>query len=205
MRKDGLRLSRRMPRAVTVRCLLAKQILELIFSFPEIALSPLRELRQSIVSSKADGEEQFTPKRVLPLSDVPTHLTFASNDERLVVSFAPGLIAIYDTAPLFSAGSGNVDALRVFPASLPGPIRQVLSNPGDLPDLVAVRRDAQNGGDGLVVEVLDVRQLQSIGGWTATASTKDIPMSSKSPLSSQHNISLMIVKSPGLRKGSSLH
>ena len=151
---------------------------ELLICVTEIIFSPLIELRQSLVSSGSEGEEQLVPKRVLTLSDVPTHLAFASNDDRLVVSFARGTIAIYDTTVLLSAGSNNVEPLRTFPAAPPGAIRQVLANPADLPDLVAVRRDAENGGDGLAVEIIDVKQLQSIAGWSVTA-PKDAPTSSE--------------------------
>lgn len=133
------------------------------------------------MTSTSEGEEQIKPKRILPLTDIPTHLTFASNGGRLVVAFENGGIAVYDTQVLFSEGSGNVNTLRVFPPSPPGVVRQLSSNPGDLPDLVAVRRDSTNGGNGLVVEVLDTRKLQSIGGWSLSDVPKDIATSSTFP------------------------
>lgn len=131
----------------------------------ELVFSPLAELREYIVSSKTEGEDALTPKRTLPLSGVPTHLALGANDERLVVGFADGSISVFNTTKFFTQGEGDIEVLRTFPPGPPGPLRQILGNPADLPDLVAVRRDAESGADGMVVEVIDVRQLQSVGGW----------------------------------------
>ena len=139
----------------------------------------MEDLRTFIAASTSEGEDGFPPKSELQLSDAPTHLVLASNDERLVVAFARGSLAIYDTSALFNEGKKTVEPLSVFPAAPPGVVRQILANPGDLPDLVALRRDAESGGDGSVVEVLDVKQMQSVGGWSLTSSVKDVPTSSE--------------------------
>lgn len=146
---------------------------------PVVILSPLTELRSAILESKAEGEESLNPKRSLPiLHATPTHLTFSQNDERLVVGCADGSVLIHNTSVLFSPGVGVVEPLRAFPPAGPGPLRQIVGNPGDLPDLVAVRREAENGGDGLIVEILDTRKLQSVGGWRSGGSQDSFPTSS---------------------------
>ena len=145
----------------------------------EVILSPLADLRSTIKASTSEGEEEFKPKRVLPLALSPTHIIFSLNDERLVVGFADGSISIYDTSKLFQPGTDFVTTLRVFAPAGPGPIRQIIANPGDLPELVALRREGENGGDGLAVEVLDLQSLQSKGGWRVGA-TDAIPTSSTS-------------------------
>lgn len=150
----------------------------MLTSITEIICSPLGELRQSITSSKSEGEEQFTPKRVLTFENVPTHIAFASNEERMVVVVAGGHMIVYDTSTLFSAGSNTIEALHIFRAASPCTIYQVLANPADLKDLVAVRRSANYDGNDLAVEVFDMKQLQSIAGWSVTAA-KNAPTSSE--------------------------
>ncbi|EJD06661.1 uncharacterized protein FOMMEDRAFT_17163 [Fomitiporia mediterranea MF3/22] len=142
----------------------------------QIVFSPLSDLRGSIISSKSEDDESFTAKRVLQVAGVPVHLALALNDERLVVGSADGSVFVFDTSPLFTPGADAVEPLRTFPPAPPGPIQQILGNPGDLPELVAVRRDPKSGSDGLVVEIIDTRQLQSISGW-ACNTIESIPTS----------------------------
>lgn len=109
------------------------------------------------------------PQRNLALPTVPCHIALISNEDRLAVGFGDGSISIYDTAQLFSSGNDPVPALHTFPPAGSGPLRQIIGNPADLPDLLAVRRDVRDGANGLAVEIIDVRELKSIGGWTASA------------------------------------
>ncbi|KAH8117765.1 hypothetical protein DFH11DRAFT_857205 [Phellopilus nigrolimitatus] len=142
-----------------------------------LVFSPLGDLRDSIVSSTAEDEDSMVPKRALLLGTAPTHIAFGLNDERLVVGFADGSISIYDTSKLFVPGDGGVENLHTFPPGLPGPLRQIIGNPVDLPDLVAVRREAEGGNDGLAVEILDVKQLRSVGGWRNGGTAETMPTS----------------------------
>lgn len=145
-------------------------------------------MRKAIVSSTTEGEENFEPKRILPLHAAPCHLTLALNDERLAVGLVDGSICVYDTATLFSPGNDSVPTLHTFPAAGPGPLKQLLGNPADLPELLAVRREASSGRDGLAVEIVDLQQLKSVGGWRATGGV--IPTSSMYspfPLNTIHN------------------
>lgn len=140
--------------------------------------STLSDLRISIQSSTAEGEQELQPKRVLNYSDSPpTYLTLGANDERLMVGHADGSISMYETSRLFVEGDNFVQPFQTLPPAPPGPIRQIVGNPGDLPDLVAVRREAESGGEGVAVEVLDVRNGQSVGGWRNGGSPETTPTS----------------------------
>ena len=84
---------------------------------------------------------------------------------------------IFDTAFLFSEGMEAVDALKVFMPGPPGVVRQIISNPGDLPDLVAIRRDTDNEirDQGPAVEIIDTRQLTVVAGWKGGLTEETTP------------------------------
>ena len=88
--------------------------------FAEIILSPLHELQGAIISSTADESEvPFLPKRVLRLTPayaMPTHLTFALHDERLVVGPAKGLTLIYNSRQLLFTSKRSHTAIEGNPA-----------------------------------------------------------------------------------------
>lgn len=134
----------------------------------DIALSPLADLRSKLVSSTPeDGEISYAPQRTLAVnSGIPTQLAFALNDERLVIGLHHGPVLVYDTSVLFSPGSDFVAPIQSFAPPSSAQIRQLLPNPGDLPELVAIRRETNVQ----TVEVIDVRQLQTVGGWNVGSS-----------------------------------
>ena len=148
----------------------------------EIVLSPLHELRLAIASSTADdGEINFTPKRVLALSPpnaTPSHVTFAFRDERLVVGLTEGPLLVYDTKSLLCQGNDNVQPLETIQPTGPGAVLQVLANPEDIPELVAVRRDVRISIDALAVEILDVNKLEVVGGWRSGETPATTPTAS---------------------------
>ncbi|KAL5503904.1 hypothetical protein ACEPAH_7975 [Sanghuangporus vaninii] len=143
----------------------------------QLVFSSLKDLREFILSSKVEGEDDFVPKRVVRMAAPPVHLALALHDERLIVGFADGSISIYSAATVFTPGEGDIEPLRTFPPSPLGPLRQILGNPGDLPELVAVRRDVDSGAEGISVEILDVKGLESLGGWRTGGIAGSVPVS----------------------------
>ncbi|KAL5526008.1 hypothetical protein ACEPAG_7346 [Sanghuangporus baumii] len=143
----------------------------------QLVFSSLKDLREFILSSRVEGEDAFVPKRVVRMAAQPVYLALALHDERLIVGFADGSISIYSAPTVFAPGEGDIEPLRAFPPSPPGPLRQILGNPGDLPELVAVRRDAESGVEGISVEILDVKELQSLGGWRTGGIAGSVPVS----------------------------
>jgi nucleoporin NUP159 len=131
----------------------------------ELIFSPLEHLRSAFNAAKEDDRDLFTPKRSLPLAFGKVNIvTFAYHDTRLLVGLERGAVAIYDTAALFTPGSGDIQPLRVTQLQS-GPLRQIVPNPGteqNLSNLVAVV------GAGKAV-LLDM-QLEPQGGWTASDS-----------------------------------
>lgn len=105
----------------------------------------------------------------------PTHVSFAKSDEVLIVGFNDSSVAVYDSGQLFSAANARVEPLFQLPnASGQGPIIQLLNNPGDLPNLVLILREAMNP-NGASVEVLDVSQRAVISGWKGNATDSTTP------------------------------
>ena len=131
----------------------------------ELIFSSLEHLRSAFNAAKEEDQDIFTPKRTLPLAFGKVNIvTFAYHDTRLLVGLEQGAVAIYDTAALFTPGSGDVQPLRITQLQS-GPLRQIVPNPGkeqNFSSLVAVV------GDGKAV-LLDML-LESQGGWTASDS-----------------------------------
>lgn len=132
----------------------------------ELIFSSLEHLRSAFTTAKEEHQELFTPKRTLPLAFGKANIvTFACHDTRLLVGLEQGAIAVYDTAALFTSGSGDVQPLKITQLQS-GPLRQIVPNPGteqNLSSLVVVV------GDGKVA-LLDM-QLEPQGGWTASDSS----------------------------------
>jgi len=125
-----------------------------------IIFSTLEGLRSAFSEAKEDDESLFSAKRTMPLHSGRANIvTFACNDTRLVLGLESGSVAIYDTAALLSSGTDEIQPLttRQIQSS---PLRQIISNPGSEPELVAVV------GDGNVV-LLNM-QLEPQGGWAAS-------------------------------------
>ena len=131
----------------------------------ELIFSSLEHLRSAFNAAKEEDQDIFAPERTLPLAFGRANIvTFACHDTRLLVGLEQGAVAIYDTAVLFTPGSGDVQPLRITQLQS-GPLRQIVPNPGteqSLSSLVAVV------GDGKAV-LLDM-QLELQGGWTASDS-----------------------------------
>ena len=131
----------------------------------ELIFSSLEHLRSAFNAAKEEDQNIFTPKRTLPLAFGKANIvTFACHDTRLLVGLERGAVAIYDTAALFTPGSGDVQPLGITQLQS-GPLRQIVPNPGteqNFSGLVAVV------GDGKAV-LLDM-QLEPQGGWTASDS-----------------------------------
>ncbi|TDL16488.1 hypothetical protein BD410DRAFT_902018 [Rickenella mellea] len=132
-----------------------------------IILSTLQDLRSTLLTSTAEeGEVPLQPRRTLVFRhETIHHIVFAFNDERLVVGFDRGSVKIYDTAQLFQPGPEEIPPLQTFPAKNSGILRQVLPNPGDIPELVAIRREQDGLPNTQTVEILDVKAASSVGGW----------------------------------------
>ncbi|KII89617.1 hypothetical protein PLICRDRAFT_557766 [Plicaturopsis crispa FD-325 SS-3] len=125
-----------------------------------LIFSPLADLRAAYnTTSPPNDEIPFTPQRTLSISSaIPNILALASSDTRLLVGLLQGQVAVFDTAQLFTPGHGEIQPLHSFQGSAPP--RQIVPNPGDMPDLVAVLREQDAS-----VEVLDVRKNELIAGW----------------------------------------
>lgn len=131
----------------------------------ELIFSSLEHLRSAFNAAKEEDQDIFTPQRTLSLAFGKANIvTFACHDTRLLVGLERGAVAIYDTAALFTPGSGDVQPLRITQLQS-GPLRHIVPNPGteqNLSGLVAVV------GDGNAV-LLDMH-LEPQGGWSASDS-----------------------------------
>ncbi|KZT29964.1 hypothetical protein NEOLEDRAFT_1127876 [Neolentinus lepideus HHB14362 ss-1] len=133
-----------------------------------IVVSPLLDLRAAFASSDYydDNEINLNPKRTVSLSSAnPDFLVLAANDSRLLVSILNGPILIFDTTQLFKEGSEQVTPMHQFAPTVPTPVRQIVANPGDIPELVAILREPDGKSESQLVDILDVVKLQSVGGW----------------------------------------
>lgn len=120
------------------------------------------------------------PQRSLSFAPAtPNIIAFASADTRLIVGLTQGPILVFDAARFFSAGSDEIPSLHSFSSTTSSPPRQILPNPDDMPDLIAVLRDG-NGSPGVqLVEILDVQKLECIGGWRSGNAPDATPTSCK--------------------------
>jgi len=124
----------------------------------------------------------FIPQRTLALAPAtPNIIVFASADTRLVVGLTQGPVLVFDTARLFTPGSEEITQLHSFPSTTSSAPLQILPNPGDMPDLVAVLRDGDGNPGTQLVEIVDVEKLDSVGGWRSGNSPDATPTSCTSP------------------------
>ncbi|KAF7967280.1 hypothetical protein HWV62_34989 [Athelia sp. TMB] len=132
-----------------------------------LIFSPLADLRAALSAATPDNAETvFAPKRSLSFAPAtPNILAFASAETRLVVGLVQGPVLVFDTARLFSSGSDEIPPLHSFPSTSSSPPRQILPNPGEIPDLVAILRDDGGSTGTQLVEIIDVQKLESVGGW----------------------------------------
>jgi nucleoporin NUP159 len=142
--------------------------LELELCPKALVFSTLSDLRAAFVSGGSPSEETpFTPRRTFSIDTaIPNLLVFALNETRLLVGLTQGPITVFDTAPLFSAGSDPVHPLHVFQSSSGTPPRLILPNPGDMLSLVAVLREHNvNDPTAQTVEVLNLETMEQVAGW----------------------------------------
>ncbi|KIM84780.1 hypothetical protein PILCRDRAFT_817577 [Piloderma croceum F 1598] len=132
-----------------------------------LIFSPLADLRLAFSNATPENAENvFAPHRTLSFAPAtPNIITFASADTRLVVGLTQGPVLVFDTARLFTQGSDEITPLHSFPSTTSSAPREILPNPGDMPDLVAVLRDGNGQPGSQLVEIVDVQRLESIGGW----------------------------------------
>lgn len=142
-------------------------------------ISGLAELRSAFTSSDSDTPIPFTPRRTITLPTQPNILAFASNDSKLVVGLLSGSTAIYDAAFISTSGPSTVQPLHMFPSPTGRPPKDILANPGDIPDLVAVLYESGGPPGAAVVELLDVQKLQIAGGWQSGGTPDTTPASGK--------------------------
>lgn len=134
-------------------------------------LSPLAELRTELVNASSDTI--LDPKRIVSSSGKACILAFGMNDTRLFVGFEEGRVEVFDTNALFSPGSQGIAPLAIFHS--PGPVKQILPNPGAEPGLAELCAIIHSDSK---VQLFNGR-LESQGGWTA-ASPELSPVSSAS-------------------------
>jgi nucleoporin NUP159 len=141
----------------------------------------LADLRLAFSNATPENAENvFAPHRTLSFAPAtPNIITFASADTRLVVGLTQGPVLVFDTARLFTQGSDEITPLHSFPSTTSSAPRQILPNPGDMPDLVAVLRDGNSHPGSQLVEIVDVQRLESIGGWRSGNAPDATPTSCK--------------------------
>lgn len=92
-------------------------------------------------------------------------MTFANEDTRLVVGLAQGSVVIYDTDGLLAGGLSQQTPIHTFSSNAGSTLRQIVPNPGDMAELIAVLRHVGQASEDLLVEIFDLRSMKSIGGW----------------------------------------
>ncbi|TFK82700.1 hypothetical protein K466DRAFT_666322 [Polyporus arcularius HHB13444] len=125
-----------------------------------LALSPLAELRSALASSSST-DTTFSSRVTVPLPGAPHIVAFTHDGQRILVAFTNGPLNVYDSQSVFQ-GSGSAP-LHTFPSASGMAIRDLFPCTGDA-EQVAVLREA---GDGLPVEIFDVSNMTSVGGWSS--------------------------------------
>lgn len=122
------------------------------------------------------AETAFSPQRTLSLAPAtPNIITFAKDDTRLVIGLIQGPVIVFDTARLFTPGTDEIAPLHSFSSTTSSAPRQILPNPGDLPNLVLVLRESDGNPSSQLVEILDVQKMESVGGWRSGDAPNAIP------------------------------
>ncbi|TFY82778.1 hypothetical protein EWM64_g1239, partial [Hericium alpestre] len=155
-----------------------------------LILSPISDLRSQLMDGNT---ELFQPQRTVHFPGVvPHYVTFACNETRIVVSLVQGPVLVYDACVLCMPGSTDVAPLHSFPSTTATSARQICPNPGDIPELVAILREADGKAESQLVEVINVMSMQSVAGWRNGATPDTIPASlSWSPKGKQLAIGLL--------------
>lgn len=141
-----------------------------------LIVSKLSELRAAFASSSSEDEILFTPRRTIALPNQVVALSFAAGDSRLVVAFTEGSTAVYNAQTLLDPDPNATSPLTVFQSPTGAAPRELASNPGDLPNLVAVLYEG-NSTQGPIIQLFDVLGLQVFGGWTSIGTPATTPTS----------------------------
>ena len=155
-------------------------------------MSKLSELRATFSSPTSEEEIPFTPTRVVTIVGPVAAITFASNDSRLLVVYTQGSTAVYDTRALSTPGTDAIQPLHVFRSQNGVPPRDVIANPGDLPDLVAILFETTASLSDHVIELLDVQKLEVAGGWGGSGTAETTPSASRFLRSKRQNVMLIV-------------
>jgi nucleoporin NUP159 len=163
----------------------------LTYIYPALIFSPLSDLRVAFSNAAPENAETvFVPKRTLSFTPAtPNIVVFASADTRLVVGLTQGPVLVFDTTRLFTSGSDEITPLHSFPSTTSSAPKLILPNPGDMPDLVAILRDADGNSSSQLVEILDVQKMESVGGWRGGDFPDATPTSCTSPQTHKEMIS----------------
>ncbi|EMD33399.1 hypothetical protein CERSUDRAFT_118001 [Gelatoporia subvermispora B] len=155
-----------------------------------IVFAPLSALRTAFVSASADNSDTvFHGRRTLQLPAAPMSVQFACNETRVVVGLVQGAILVYDLQAILAKGTAEPSPIHTFSGSTP--IREIIPNPGDIPELVAVLRETTNSDD-LAIEVLDINSSRLAAGWKRGQLPSQTPVSlSWSPKGKQLAVGLM--------------
>ena len=127
---------------------------------PALVVSPLVDLRSALASSSST-DTPLSPRASVPLPGTPHIVAFTHDGHRLLVAFTNGPVSVYDSQSIFS-GTGSAP-LHTFPSASGKAIRDLLPCTGDA-EQVAILREP---GDGLPVEIVDVNNMTSVGGWSS--------------------------------------
>ena len=101
---------------------------------------------------------------------------FVTSDWSLVQPRVSLSYTIHDNC--FSPASEVIQPSKATPLSSAGAIRQLLANPEDIPELVAVRCDFDGSSDVSEVGLLDVNEVDISGGWRSGETQGTTPASS---------------------------
>ncbi|KAF8260198.1 hypothetical protein EI94DRAFT_1897679 [Lactarius quietus] len=141
-----------------------------------------------------NSDNNFKPRRSIPFSSVtPNYLIFTCNDTRLVVSLTQGPVIVFDASAICSTGTNEVTPLHTFllTTRTPTAVRQMYTNPGDIPELVALLRKPDGNLESQLIEVINVSTLQSLARWSSRGTPETFPASiSWSPKGKQVAIAL---------------
>ena len=95
------------------------------------------------------------------------------------MSLVSGSVMVYDASVVATSGTTSLQPLHVFTSPTGRAPQDLAPNPGDLPNLVAVLYEPTGSLDSPVVELLDVQNLQVVGGWQSGGTPETTPTSSK--------------------------
>lgn len=129
-----------------------------------LVCSPLNELRNSMESNESSSSPfvSFQPRISIKLAGTPCNIRVAFNEERLLVGMLDGSVIVYDLQVLDQSPS---KPLSIIPAKSSHPIKTILPNTGDTPELVAILHSPSNEQESYQVEIFDVNSCKPLVSW----------------------------------------